>query len=1067
MVIRPPLRGKLMDYVRFSDFLRSTTLATLVVVLSFTGFLAVDDPMPDREQLEHREMPLYATSPGHPVFGEYVGAHWCGPCMSSASPSLDNLKSSNPEDFTFVSFFESSSGGWPSDSPIDRRNHVMASSSGYPTFSFADSQSSPCYKVGAAGSNYYDADYTAGGCMSSDTSDYILSLSVALDSSTNQVTIDVESTYIGSASSVTVYLYGAVTEKVGADAYDNGVRPHHNFRDWLLNSNEDGFEQLTLTPSNPVQTTWTVPVNTVRAAGGNTQFENFWPVIALMDGPHTSYNNVLTAADLGMTPLVDLGISDLSADNQNGNSGFVPGDIVDLTVQVTNNGVDPYTDGGEISVYEMVGLDETYVGGASIQSIQPGSSQSLTVQFDTSHIDTYSSGTTTFRAKLSGLTGDRVSSNDYADVSALHDMPPVANQPSAVDSVTIDRGDTIQFESTALSNDLVDDMSTMTPMLHYALSGTDLWDDQWIASSDLVGSGGNARYLHTINAPLSADIGEYDLRIRWVDAGGQTGDWVISENAFYLQNGLPTILNGDSPLYAGTPTVKVETQERISVVGLVHDAETPLSLLNIDSNSPEFIEWDPSTLELVVNFNEVVRDSQGNPIPQGMFVTIDDGDDTNSGMMMFNVIENGAPRWAPISTQSFDEGGSASISLTGYLSDTDDSGNQISTSGLTLELISISDDSFVDASVSGHSLTVSSLDDDSNGMVEIGIRASDGSKTSDTTIVFHVLNVNDAPRMNMDGIDEFTVEMGERITIELLDRMTDIDDPVEEIWATATTFVPGAAQFNPITGILTMEWSEPGFETVTITLEDRHGDANAYMIAVTVVDNLPLLWDDDLVASFDTTEFGSNPTVIIENVGTLELSDLRVTWTVCNSITGICHSSGVSHNLGPFIVNPSSGSGLGIGDYVTLSVSAEDQNGFDRLTEIQFKVFASEPVVITEPEPVDDQVSDSNPEMSKWLSTGLIVIGILLSVALVLALAIVLRRQGQEPEVAIDYPSWQEDDQTYYNEPEPTVLQTPPPPSELPPPPPKIPPLPPEGLPPGWTMEQWHYYGEEYLRRRQ
>jgi len=1067
MVIRPPLRGKLMDYVRFSDFLRSTTLATLVVVLSFTGFLAVDDQMPDREQLEHREMPLYATSPGHPVFGEYVGAHWCGPCMSSASPSLDNLKSSNPEDFTFVSFFESSSGGWPSDSPIDRRNHVMASSSGYPTFSFADSQSSPCYKVGAAGSNYYDADYTAGGCMSSDTSDYILSLSVALDSSTNQVTIDVESTYIGSASSVTVYLYGAVTEKVGADAYDNGVRPHHNFRDWLLNSNEDGFEQLTLTPSNPVQTTWTVPVNTVRAAGGNTQFENFWPVIALMDGPHTSYNNVLTAADLGMTPLVDLGISDLSADNQNGNSGFVPGDIVDLTVQVTNNGVDPYTDGGEISVYEMVGLDETYVGGASIQSIQPGSSQSLTVQFDTSHIDTYSSGTTTFRAKLSGLTGDRVSSNDYADVSALHDMPPVANQPSAVDSVTIDRGDTIQFESTALSNDLVDDMSTMTPMLHYALSGTDLWDDQWIASSDLVGSGGNARYLHTINAPLSADIGEYDLRIRWVDAGGQTGDWVISENAFYLQNGLPTILNGDSPLYAGTPTVKVETQERISVVGLVHDAETPLSLLNIDSNSPEFIEWDPSTLELVVNFNEVVRDSQGNPIPQGMFVTIDDGDDTNSGMMMFNVIENGAPRWAPISTQSFDEGGSASISLTGYLSDTDDSGNQISTSGLTLELISISDDSFVDASVSGHSLTVSSLDDDSNGMVEIGIRASDGSKTSDTTIVFHVLNVNDAPRMNMDGIDEFTVEMGERITIELLDRMTDIDDPVEEIWATATTFVPGAAQFNPITGILTMEWSEPGFETVTITLEDRHGDANAYMIAVTVVDNLPLLWDDDLVASFDTTEFGSNPTVIIENVGTLELSDLRVTWTVCNSITGICHSSGVSHNLGPFIVNPSSGSGLGIGDYVTLSVSAEDQNGFDRLTEIQFKVFASEPVVITEPEPVDDQVSDSNPEMSKWLSTGLIVIGILLSVALVLALAIVLRRQGQEPEVAIDYPSWQEDDQTYYNEPEPTVLQTPPPPSELPPPPPKIPPLPPEGLPPGWTMEQWHYYGEEYLRRRQ
>ena len=59
-----------MDYGKFSDLLRSTTLATLVVMLSFTAFLAVDDKMPAREQLNQREMPLYATSPGHPVFVE-------------------------------------------------------------------------------------------------------------------------------------------------------------------------------------------------------------------------------------------------------------------------------------------------------------------------------------------------------------------------------------------------------------------------------------------------------------------------------------------------------------------------------------------------------------------------------------------------------------------------------------------------------------------------------------------------------------------------------------------------------------------------------------------------------------------------------------------------------------------------------------------------------------------------------------------------------------------------------------------------------------------------------------
>ena len=59
--------------------------------------------------------------------------------------------------------------------------------------------------------------------MSSAASEYSLDLSVVLNSATNQVTVTVESTYLGSSSSVTAYLYAAVTEKVGADAYDNGA----------------------------------------------------------------------------------------------------------------------------------------------------------------------------------------------------------------------------------------------------------------------------------------------------------------------------------------------------------------------------------------------------------------------------------------------------------------------------------------------------------------------------------------------------------------------------------------------------------------------------------------------------------------------------------------------------------------------------------------------------------------------------------------------------------------------------------------------------------------------------
>ena len=62
-----------------------------------------------------------------------MGAEWCGPCMSSASPSLSNLKNSNSEDFTFVSFFQAN-GNYPDVSPLDRIDHVSGSASGIQYF---------------------------------------------------------------------------------------------------------------------------------------------------------------------------------------------------------------------------------------------------------------------------------------------------------------------------------------------------------------------------------------------------------------------------------------------------------------------------------------------------------------------------------------------------------------------------------------------------------------------------------------------------------------------------------------------------------------------------------------------------------------------------------------------------------------------------------------------------------------------------------------------------------------------------------------------------------------------
>ena len=251
---------------------------------------------------------------------------------------------------------------------------------------------------------------------------------------------------------------------------------------------------------------------------------------------------------------------------------------------------------------------------------------------------------------------------------------------------------------------------------------------------------------------------------------------------------------------------------------------------------------------------------------------------------------------------------------------------------------------------------------------------------------------------------------------------------------------------------------------MTVTAEDSHGASSAAIITVSVVDDLPLLWVDssgfgDLSVNISSTEYGLNPSVTIENVGNLELSEVKVIWSVCNSITGICNDFGTSHNMGPFIVLANDGEGLKIADYVTLSVDAVDSEGFDRSTTDQHKAYATESVEITPDEPENSDNQDK-PVISV-MTAGLIAMGIMLSIALVLVLAIVLQR-GRRDDVNVELYDYQDgDDYSEYEEPEPSPLVVPPPPPGM------GPPLPPEGLPPGWTMEQWNYYGAEYLKRRE
>ena len=1040
----------------------SLTMMLLILTMSSMGYFMLEQETAEKQELQAKEMPRFAVSPGHTVFGEYVGAHWCGPCMGSASPSLVNLKNSNTEDFTYISFFEGASTGWPSDGPVNRQNHIMASSSGYPTYAFADENSGSCYKVGSAGSNYYDADFSAGGCMHADASDFSMELGIALDSTGDIVTTTLDITYLG-ANDITVYVYGAVTEKIGAEAYDDGSRPHHVFREWLLSADND-FTEVTLIPNQVETLTWDKPLNTVRSGGGNTQWENFWPVFALMDGDYSTYNEVYAAIDLDMGPLIDIGIVDFEARNSNANNGFVAGDTLDLDVNIANNGAEAYSDGGSIDIYHLSGGEEIHLGGISINQLAVGGTQSYSILFDTSEITLTPSGTSSFRARISGIVGDRVPSNDYQDGIALHDMPPVPNRPVAVAESSVERGTPIQFESSALPNDLVDDMSTMTADLHYSVHGTDTWEDAWITAIDMVGSGGNSRYIHTITPPMNSQSGSYDIRMQWTDSGGQKSDWEITENAFELRNALPRILGPGDDGYGGIPTVKVDTVEAVSIVGLISDAETPHGELIIDSNAHQFVSFDSETLEINVLFDQISYDSIGNSISQGIFITVGDGEDINSGTLMFNVIENGQPRWSGIPTQSFNEGGSSSLVLTEYVSDTDDNGNSVPANTLSLSVVSISDESLLSAEIYDQTLNVAALDDDSFGMAEITVRASDGVKESDTVIIFYVNNINDAPIIDLGEYSNPILQSGDRLTFNVIDLISDVDDSEEDIWITVTTFVPGAVQFNPISGLATMSWEDAGEEMVTVTAEDRHGASSAAIITVSVVDDLPLLWVDssgfgDLSVNISSTEYGLNPSVTIENVGNLELSEIKVIWSVCNSITGICNDFGTSHNMGPFIVLANDGEGLKIADYVTLSVDAVDSEGFDRSTTDQYKAYATEPVEITPDEP-DNSDNQDKPVISV-MTAGLIAMGIMLSIALVLALAIVLQR-GRRDDVNVEVYDYQDEyDYSEYEEPEPSPLVVPPPPPGM------GPPLPPEGLPPGWTMEQWNYYGAEYLKRRE
>lgn len=1019
---------------RTGPLFRSGICVAIIFVMSLSPVFEPQNDSP--EELYEPIVAAPASSPGHTVFGEYVGAHWCGPCMNSASPSLDNLKTSNPEDFTYVSFYESSSGGWPNDSPINRRNHVMDASSGYPTFSFADRQSSPCYKVGAGGSNFYDPEYSSGGCMDPASNDFQLSLSMSLDPSTDTVTIDFEVEYTGQQASIVVHAYGAVTEKIGADSYDNGVRPHHNWRGWLLNNAGTGFHEMTLDRNVPAQHTWTKPLNIVRASSGYSQWENYWPVIALMDGPHSTYNQVYAAIDLDMGPLVDLGVDDFDSVVNGGHEGIIPGDTVLLSASVTNNGAEQHPAEAEVVFSYMDGLDHVEIDRYDVPALSPGQSVDFSATFDSSVLTSVSSGAVSLRAALFGVDSDRVDNNDRSDIFIPFDMTPIPTRPTTSEGSDIYRGGTLDFQLSAIPDDTVDDITSMSAIFEYAPSGTEEWSDEWTTNVNLAGAGGNMRLIHQISTPLDAQTGSYDTRVMWIDSRSQASDWLVTQDAFTLRNAIPRVISPTDPDHAGIPTVKVETEEYISLEGLVTDAETPIENLMITSDAHQFKQWIPEDGTILVEFDRIVYDSSGSQIPQGVFITIGDGEDTNTGTLVFNVVENGAPRWSSIPPQSFDEGESSSLILTTFLTDTNDQGVSVNPSSLDLNIVDVQPPALFETILVGHTLSVSAVDEDYVGTAVITVGASDDQQTTETEVTFYINDVNDAPRVSTEGIERLISKVGSISTIDLSEYIYDVDHEFKDLWVEVESYESGSLSYDFSSGVLSMTWNEAGTELIRITAIDPVGDSVEHVIEVDVVDNLPLTWQyseigGDLSATFDTLEYSTNPVVKVTHLSQLELVDIKVRWQVCNSLTGVCTDAGSAFGFNPFSIQANEGVGLRVGDYVGLTVTAVDSNGFDRKSEM-LKTYAVEPVE-NQQELSEERVKSgkTGTPTQYFLALSLVVLVLFCTTGMV----VIRRRRAllvQPTEKAV-----------YRN-------------SDLP--------LPAGGLPDGWTMEQWYYYGEEYLR---
>jgi len=1136
--------------------LLALAIVTIFVGSVLTGFTAEMNPAMNENTLGEEpvtQQASSATSPGHVVFGQYISSDNCGHCSKTGggSDAHHAIKGNHPDEYVYVTYMSASYG----DTETARAGAVAPynwawSTGGAPKAHFGDRTD---HEVVGASANYdtYDTEFSSGGGMAPTTNDYGMSASISQSGGTYD--IDISYRYSGSASPASnMKLYAALVDKdCTGYTYSSGIP--HGYNCWMawLNDGDTykakgsgtGTSFASVTPTSSSQSvTWSSVPSSVVPGGINKAIV----VGVLMAGNSVSVGgssaHVYHAIDSTMGPKMDLTPGALSATNPAGSSSYMIGDTITLNSIISNVGDLDYSAGGDIEFFYKNGVNEVPIQTVSLNNIVMGSSQTAEVTFDTSSLPS-NGWKTTFGVRLTGLVDETQSANNVALTELDHDRPPLAKKAQVEGGNVISRGTQFTILAKGDADDNVDTIDTLSFNIEVSPTGLNQWSNVSVSGGETIlypGSTSNEGREYVISPTVDMSAGWYDIRSQTVDSRGQTSGWMVTAgtDGFKLANGLPSVVA--EPI----PSVLCDVTTKVDMTGHVSDPETALADLVITSESPSFVAWYPATAELEVNF--AWDEINGCPLDQqGMEIRVDDGGDYSEsgelpyGTLLFNVLENGQPRWEGLPTQTIEEGGNDIINLLPFLSDTDDTGQSVAADTLAVSMVSSTNPDLIVFTLEGYVLGFEATDDDVNGQAIVTLRASDGEQISEQTMLVQINPANDAPRIDMENIETIQIKRNEQMVIDIVSRITDIDNPAAEAFLTVTPSEAGSARYNLLTGLLTLQFEQVGSQTVTLEVMDKY-DTSSYTMDINVYDALPLTLstesngDGQIFADMSNTYIGQTPTMTMTLMdGAPVFTYISVTWNVCNDLTGTCdgllsYELDVSKSSEGWVNQLEMASLVFEGqsaredgsrdrDYYELEVLATDDQGEDykTLTKLKWRITETAPTpaemdemtfftyladltttkssieetiagstgdtteleadlatietqldaACNDPraECQSDSASGATSELTEGLpieTIGFAVIGVI--IALLIGL---LMTRGKKEDVVENWNtgtvpandmvanSMYGGAQEIFQAPAPVIPQ-------------QVaagPQLPATGLPAGWTMEQWAYYGQQYL----